>query len=203
MPARAPEIVRANPATLELLTRVAAGFGPLLGEVVFLGGATVGLLLTDEEAAQPRPTGDVDVVVQVATAIDYQTRVRDRLRAQNFVEDASDRAPLCRWIFDGIKVDVMPPDGAVLGLRSRWFRVALAQARDFRRSSTVARRSWRRCATAIRLCAATSPRRFGRFGAIAIFATAWRATSATTDTAGCRRSKHGSRRSPRCNQPRR
>lgn len=39
----------------------------LLGEVVFVGAATLPLWITDEAAPPLRPTADVDVVVEVAT----------------------------------------------------------------------------------------------------------------------------------------
>jgi len=43
----------------------------LLGEVVFVGAATLPLWITDEAAPPLRPTADVDVVVEVATRMEY------------------------------------------------------------------------------------------------------------------------------------
>ena len=51
------------------LTGVAKALGALTDEVVFVGGAVVGLLLTDPAAPRPRPTKDVDVIVEVASLI--------------------------------------------------------------------------------------------------------------------------------------
>ncbi len=48
-------------SNVELLTKVAKRLGPLLREVVFVGGCTTALLITDEAAAEVRPTFDVDV----------------------------------------------------------------------------------------------------------------------------------------------
>jgi len=42
----------------------------------------------------------------------------------------SEGAPKCRWIFDGLLVDVMPVSGEAADLRSRWFPEALAAARE-------------------------------------------------------------------------
>ena len=53
--------------SIELLELAADGLGPLLDEVVFVGGATVTLWITDPGAPPARPTKDVDVVVEVAT----------------------------------------------------------------------------------------------------------------------------------------
>jgi hypothetical protein len=42
-------------SNLELLKQVAKRLGPLLTEVVFVGGCTTGLFLTDEAAKGPLP----------------------------------------------------------------------------------------------------------------------------------------------------
>lgn len=53
--------------SVELLERAAAALGELSAEVVFVGGATVSLWITDPGAPPPRPTLDVDVVVEVSS----------------------------------------------------------------------------------------------------------------------------------------
>jgi hypothetical protein len=53
--------------SIELLELAAEALGPLPGEVVFLGGASVVLWITDPAAPPPRATMDVDVVVEVTT----------------------------------------------------------------------------------------------------------------------------------------
>ena len=45
--------------------------GDIREEVVFIGGAIVGLLITDAAAREPRATQDIDVVVEVLSRIDY------------------------------------------------------------------------------------------------------------------------------------
>lgn len=50
--------------SIELLELAADALGPLLDEVVFVGGATVTLWITDPGAPPVRPTKDVDVVVE-------------------------------------------------------------------------------------------------------------------------------------------
>jgi hypothetical protein len=52
-------------ANIEMLERAAVALGDLIDdEVVFVGGATVGLWATDEATAEFRPTNDVDVIVE-------------------------------------------------------------------------------------------------------------------------------------------
>jgi len=45
---------------LELLAEAARLLKPLLGELVFVGGSTTAILITDKAAAEVRPTYDVD-----------------------------------------------------------------------------------------------------------------------------------------------
>ena len=113
----------ASPA-IEWVRIVADRLGDLRDEVVFLGGATVGLLITDPAAAAVRPTKDVDVIVEVATWGEYAP-LQDRLREHGFTEDTEEGAPLCRWVIEGIKVDVMPTNEAILGFSNRWYSPAM------------------------------------------------------------------------------
>jgi hypothetical protein len=50
------------------LVRIARALGPLRGEVVLVGGQVAELLVTDPAAVRVRPTDDVDVICEVATA---------------------------------------------------------------------------------------------------------------------------------------
>lgn len=53
--------------------------GPILDEVVFVGGATVHLWLTDPGAPPARATEDVDVICEVASRAEYY-RLGEKLR---------------------------------------------------------------------------------------------------------------------------
>ncbi|MDQ6966249.1 MAG: hypothetical protein Q9M23_04945 [Mariprofundaceae bacterium] len=56
---------------LAMLTIVADRLGTLREQVVFLGGCTTGLLITDTAAADVRATMDVDLIVEVGVTHDY------------------------------------------------------------------------------------------------------------------------------------
>lgn len=91
----------------------------LLGDVVFLGGATVALWLTDPAARSPRVTLDVDVVAEVTTLGEYE-RFQTRLRARGFREDAGSDV-LCRWRgADGMILDAIPADARLAGIDDHW-----------------------------------------------------------------------------------
>ncbi|MDO8434847.1 MAG: hypothetical protein Q7S58_20810 [Candidatus Binatus sp.] len=106
---------------------MAAKLKPLLPEIVFLGGCTTGLLITDPGASPVRATDDVDVIVEVASYAEY-SRFSKRLRSLGFSEDSSEGAPICRWLIDHMKLDVMPTDERILGFSNRWYKPAIETA---------------------------------------------------------------------------
>jgi hypothetical protein len=97
---------------------------PLLGELVFVGGAIAGLLITDPAAADSRTTFDVDAIAEITSYAEYAA-FGDRLRALGFREDSSEGSPLCRWVHQGTILDVMPLDEKILGFSNRWYRAAM------------------------------------------------------------------------------
>lgn len=110
-----------NTAIMENLAVVARRLNDLgLHELVFVGGATIGLLLTDEVAPRVRPTFDVDVVTSAATRSAYY-ELEATLRAEGFVQPIGEGVPVCRWLIGGVPVDVMPIDEAILGFSNRWY----------------------------------------------------------------------------------
>lgn len=113
---------------LVMIQTVADHLGPLLGKVVFVGGATAGLLITDAAAPLPRRTKDVDLVVEIASLVQYSTVLRDQLLDLGFTEDTTEGAPVCRWRVANVKVDIMPTGENVLGFKNHWFGLALKHA---------------------------------------------------------------------------
>jgi hypothetical protein len=81
---------------LALLTHAARLLTPLLNELVFVGGSTTSLLITDRAAAEVRPTYDVDAIAEITSYAAYAD-FSERLRKLGFREDASEGAPICRW----------------------------------------------------------------------------------------------------------
>ncbi len=112
---------------LELLTTVARLLRPLLEDLVFVGGCTTSLLITDAAAAEVRPTYDVDSIAEITSYAEY-TALSERLRQLGFAEDHSEGAPICRWVHGEIRLDVMPTDEKILGFSNRWFKLAMESA---------------------------------------------------------------------------
>ncbi|MES1193323.1 MAG: nucleotidyl transferase AbiEii/AbiGii toxin family protein [Solirubrobacterales bacterium] len=106
--------------SIDLLEAASTALDDLLPEVVFVGGATVELWITDPAAPPVRPTKDVDVVVEVASRsafYDFETR----LRAHGFREDQEDGV-ICRWRHDtsDLILDAMPSKASILGFENYW-----------------------------------------------------------------------------------
>ena len=96
-------------------------------EYAFTGGAVVNLLLDNPEFAPVRPTDDVDVIIELTGRGNYE-RMERVLRSSGFEHDISEDAPICRWLLGGVVVDVMPTDGEMLGLNTRWYKEVLEEA---------------------------------------------------------------------------
>ncbi len=84
------------------------------------------LWITDPAAPPPRPTKDVDVIVEVATRAEYHA-FEQRLRDAGFRDDGE---VICRWHKrDGdLILDAMPTDSALLGFENEWQREAFPHA---------------------------------------------------------------------------
>jgi predicted nucleotidyltransferase len=111
------------------ITRIKAiynALGVLRDEVVFVGGATVSLYAT-REAAEVRPTEDIDIVVEVGSYASFAD-LEIQLRSMGFKNDPNARF-IGRYIVPGIildlqedlTVDVMPISEEILGFSNRWY----------------------------------------------------------------------------------
>jgi hypothetical protein len=109
-----------NSENIGLLELAVDRLGELLGEVVFVGGATVELWITDEAAPEFRPTDDIDVIVEVTTRAGYYS-FEERLRAIGFEHD-QESGVICRFkrSDSALLLDVMPTEAEILGFSNRW-----------------------------------------------------------------------------------
>ncbi|MCB4756256.1 MAG: nucleotidyl transferase AbiEii/AbiGii toxin family protein [Elusimicrobia bacterium] len=110
-----------------MVSMVARGLGELRDNVVFIGGAVVSFYLKDEAVRDIRPTDDVDCLIEIARLKAYYD-LEDELRRKGFRHSTEEGAPICRWIYQGIKVDVMPSDTSILGFSNRWYKEGLKNA---------------------------------------------------------------------------
>lgn len=114
----------------EMLIQVATALNELLPQVVFIGGCTTGLFLTDDfTKEQVRYTDDVDLIVNVGSYFDW-TQLAERLRQLGFRESMEEEV-ICTMMLGPLKVDFMPDNPDILGFSNRWYRDAMTTARDF------------------------------------------------------------------------
>lgn len=119
-------MARVDP-NLASLHAIAEGLGDLRERVVFVGGATAGLLVTDPLADSVRATVDVDAIVEARLAPFHA--IEEQVAALGFVRDVASGV-ICRWIHKdtGLAFDLMPVDPSVLGFSNRWYAYAVATA---------------------------------------------------------------------------
>ncbi len=119
--------MRISDPNLPDLRLIAAALGDLRQEVVFVGGAVAGLLVTDPLADSVRATRDVDAIVNANRAAFY--RIEEQVAARGFVRDASSDV-ICRWLHkaSGVVFDLMPVQPEVLGFSNRWYAYAIETA---------------------------------------------------------------------------
>lgn len=117
-----------NNPNITMLDLMAQRLGPELCEnMVFVGGAAAGLLITDLALPAIRRTDDIDVVTPTQALEDFH-KLENQLRELGFTPDMRPEAPLCRWQIDNMTVDVMPSKEEVLGFANRWYVLSVATA---------------------------------------------------------------------------
>ena len=92
--------------------------GELQDKVVFVGGATISLY-PDRQIFEPRPTDDVDIIVEI---VNYFGRIEleEKLRSIGFHADPESKV-VSRYKINGIIVDIMPTEDDSIGFKNRWY----------------------------------------------------------------------------------
>ncbi len=103
-----------------MLQIVAKDLGELKNDMAFIGGAVAELYTVDLASTDSRVTLDIDCVIELSSRIEYY-KLEEKLRAKGFVNDTRPGAPICRWIYKEISVDIMPTDEKILGFSNQWY----------------------------------------------------------------------------------
>src|SRR5690606_41526429 len=119
--------MRADDPNLPYLRSIAEALGELREQVVFVGGAVAGLLVTDPLADPVRATRDVDAVVNGSRARFH--RIEEQVAERGFARDVCSDV-ICRWVHkaSGILFHLMPVQPEVLGFSNRWYPYAVDTA---------------------------------------------------------------------------
>ncbi len=92
-------------SNLKAIVKIAEALGELKEEVIFVGGAVVGLYIDDPGAEDVRPTKDVDITVHIATFAELE-KLRKKLSGKGFKQSHAENV-VCRFLYKDIKMDVM------------------------------------------------------------------------------------------------
>lgn len=113
-------------SNIKMLEFTATKLGETCKEVVFLGGCTTGLFITDKAFPDVRYTLDVDCIVDVISLNQYH-QLEKKLMMQGFKKSLSEDV-VCRWFYDDIILDVMPTDENILGFGNCWYKTAVSSS---------------------------------------------------------------------------
>jgi predicted nucleotidyltransferase len=108
---------------IDRIVETAKALGELTDDLVFVGGAAVGLLITDPAVPGVRITCDVDATVELASRVEFY-RFQERLRDKGFTEAIGEKI-ICRWKRGDLVLDVMPTRGEILGFTNKWYGLAV------------------------------------------------------------------------------
>lgn len=104
---------------IQAVQQVASALKDLRERVVFVGGAIISLYADDPGADVPRPTADIDLVIEV-TGYGAYARLEQRLAELGFHHSPEDQIN-CRYRHHGVLVDIMPTDVPAIGPTNRWY----------------------------------------------------------------------------------
>jgi hypothetical protein len=102
-----------------VIKKIALALGELNDQIIYVGGATVGLYVNDPAAEDVRPTKDVDISLSIASIGELE-RIRQKLTQKGFVQTAEDNV-ICRFRYEDVKVDVMNTKAIDWAPANPWF----------------------------------------------------------------------------------
>ena len=107
---------------IEMLQIIAKAFGDLNEKMVFVGGATTTLYIDDEGSPESLATVDIDCTLELSSALSFEDLEKElALRGFKHPMVPDEPAPMCRYIYKGIEVDVMPSDPKYIGFSNVWY----------------------------------------------------------------------------------
>lgn len=110
--------MRPGDPNLERLEVMAHKLGHLTERLIFVGGSTTGLFITDPLLPPVRVTRDVAVITEANSRLDSH-QLEEALRKLGFSPEMRPDAPICRWCIGDLILDLMPTDEAILGFANR------------------------------------------------------------------------------------
>lgn len=108
-----------------IIKKIAHALEELNDQVIYVGGAAVGLYINDPAAGDVRPTKDVDISLSLATVGELE-HVRTALQKKGFIQTADDDI-ICRFRYDDVKIDIMNTTAIGWAPANPWFAPGFAE----------------------------------------------------------------------------
>lgn len=115
-----------NDEILKDLEILAERLGPLLADMVFVGGSTICLHVGKARQNELRPTIDRDAIVDVKDYSEFHA-FEMAVQKLGFERDTKDRVN-CRWRAENIVVDIMPGNKITGYVTNKWYQAAMDHA---------------------------------------------------------------------------
>lgn len=112
-----------------VLKNVASALGELNEDVIYVGGAVVGIYADDPAAEDVRPTKDVDFILEIATYKEL-VKLEEELLKKGFKRDPMEKVE-CRFFLNDIIVDVMSTQKVGWAPANSWFLPGLKYAEEY------------------------------------------------------------------------
>ena len=112
-----------------ILKDVATALDELNEQVVYVGGAVVGIYADDPAAEDVRPTKDVDFTLKIASYTEL-TKLEEELNKKGFNRNPEEKVE-CRFFLDRIMVDVMSTTSVGWAPANSWFKPGFDNAEEF------------------------------------------------------------------------
>lgn len=106
---------------IAVVAEVAEALGDLKDQIVFVGGAVVSLYTDDPSADEIRPTGDIDITINVMGLSNWD-KLQEELGSLGFYPDPFGHA-ICSYKYKNIPVDIMSAEDGPLGPANRWYKL--------------------------------------------------------------------------------
>ena len=105
---------------VDSIKEIASGLGDLNHKSVFVGGAVVSIYIDDPAADEARPTKDIDIALEIVT-LGQLEKIRHELAKRGFFPDPEEQV-VCRFVYNGILVDVMSTKETGWAPANFWFK---------------------------------------------------------------------------------
>ena len=106
---------------IAVVAEVAQALKELKSRMVFIGGAVVSLYADDPAADEIRPTGDIDMTINLMNFSNW-AKMQERLAELGFYPDPFGHA-ICSYKYKDIPVDIMPAEDGPLGPSNKWYKI--------------------------------------------------------------------------------